>query len=96
MKIDSQFPNVACFDNGISIDRYAAIFLNRADYGYDKEWLARRGDFYPCLAMNAAPFHPQGFGQHAECMLGRHLGKRIDSKDLPPDCQKLIRQDLGL
>jgi hypothetical protein len=56
--------------------------------------------------MNAAPFHPQGFGQHGEsdrgpvdfppCRLGRrnHLGKRILFADLPPDCQRLVVQDL--
>jgi hypothetical protein len=77
-------------------DRYTAVYLDRAEWGYDKDYFSRRGNLYPCVGMNSQPFHPQGFGQHSECMLGRHLGKRIDSKDLPPDCQKLIRQDLGL
>ena len=93
---DSQFPTVRVYDSGPkTIDRYTAVFLNREDYGHTKEYIQRTGrDFYPCLAMNSAPFHPQGFGQHCECMLGRHLGKRIDSTKLSADCQQFIKQNI--
>ncbi len=56
---------IRAYDNGGasaggSIDRYTVIFTGRA---------ARQGgpdtrSQWPYLAMNAAPFHPQGFGQH--------------------------------
>lgn len=54
---------VRCYDNGGtsapggSIDRYTVVFSGRAAS-------ASIGGDYPYLAMNAAPFHPQGFGQH--------------------------------
>jgi hypothetical protein len=86
--IDSQFPRVKCYDNGgKSTDRYTVVFLDDPQ---------NRKGLYGALAMNEIPFHPQGFGQHCSAMLGKHLGKRIDSSLLPADCQKLIRQDLGL
>jgi len=86
--IDSQFPRVKCYDNGgRSIDRDTVVFLEDPQDAKN---------LYGALAMNAEPFHPQGFGQHCSAMIGRHLGKRIDSSLLPRDCQRLIRQDLGL
>lgn len=88
IKIDSQFPSVRCYDNGgKTIDRFSCLFLNEPEY---------QPNTFACLAMNNSPFHPQGFGQHVSAMPGKHLGKRIDSKNLPADCQKLIRQDLGI
>ena len=58
------------------------------------------------LAMNAAPFHPQGFCQHGEgcafdpdctevgTKLFSRLGEMIAFEDLPPDCQKAVKMDL--
>lgn len=76
-------------DGGKSIDRYTVYYSDRKAWGYDG------GKLWPCVAMNAVPFHPQGFGQHSSGMLGRHNGKRIPFEDLPEDCQKLVRQDLA-
>ncbi len=91
--IDSQFPRIKCYDNGgCSIDRYTVVFLDDPQ----SDSCGPRRNMYGALAMNAEPFHPQGFGQHCSAMLGKHLGKRIDSSLLPADCQKLIRRDLGL
>jgi hypothetical protein len=59
------------------------------------------------VGMSANPFHPQGFGQHGghaypidakdgwAPAIGRkcHLGTRIPFDKLPPDCQKLVRDD---
>lgn len=45
-----------------------------------------------CLASSAHPFHPQGFGQHASCMPGHHLGRRITWGELPPDAQRFARE----
>ena len=49
-----------------------------------------RARFYQMVSMSEHPFHPQGVGQHAEGMLGRHNGKLINFADLPADCQKLV------
>ena len=74
---------VRCYDNGgKTCDRYTVAFLDRPEVGGTIE----------CLGMSEHPSHPQGFGQHSCCVLGRHLGKRIAIKDLPIDCQKLIDQ----
>lgn len=78
--------NIKVYDNGgKSIDRYTVVFLDQPEL--------KKG-IYAALAMNAHPFDPQGFGQHTTAMVGRHLGKKITFEELPPDCQKLVRQDL--
>ena len=75
---------IKCYDNGgRSCDRYTVAYL---------DWDMDRG-LYSGVGMSALPFNPQGFGQHCTMKLGRHLGKRIMFKDLPPDCQKLVTQD---
>lgn len=88
------------YDNGgESCDRYTAVFTGKAGGACA----------FPYLAMNAAPFHPQGFGQHGESgdrpcdadkwgfppAMGRknHLGRRIPFAALPEDCRKLVLRD---
>ena len=87
---------IRVYDNGgKTCDRYTVVFMNRADWGFTPEYIRTTGcDFYPCLGMSGAPFHPQGFGQHSDCVLGKHLGKRIPFVELPEDCQKAVQQDL--
>lgn len=52
------------------------------------------------VGMSADPFHPQGFGQHGEGSgpapedAEQQAGKPIAFSALPPDCQKLVMQDL--
>lgn len=82
---------IRCYDNGgETIDRYTVVFTRLGNK------LGRGTCLY--LAMNAAPFHPQGFGQHGEstCPIDRpsygHLGKKIRFEDLPADCQKCVWQ----
>lgn len=96
---------VRCYDNGGadaggSIDRYTVVFIGQT---------SRKCGEFPYLAMNSAPFHPQGFGQHGATQdkpcdtnrwgfapaLGRkcHLGRRIRFEDLPEDCRKLVLHD---
>ena len=75
-------------DGGKSIDRYTVYFSNPKDWGITQTGI------YPCVGMNGAPFHPQGFCQHSEGMLGPHNGKKIRFKDLPKDCQRAVRRDL--
>jgi hypothetical protein len=48
-----------------------------------------------CVGMSAAPFHPQGFGQHCYGKIGKHNGKRIMFDQLPKDCQRLVMRDLN-
>ena len=78
--------NIRIYDNnGKTYDRYTVVYMNEPENGF-KTYAAR--------AMNAYPFHPQGFGQYCTAMPGRHLGKRIKFEELPKDCQKLVLQDL--
>lgn len=78
------------WDNGgSSCDRYTIAFKGARYPGY--------GMCYPYLAANAAPFHPQGFGQHGESktfLTGKHLGKRIAFESLPADVQKFVLQNI--
>jgi len=83
-------------DGGKTGDRYTVVYMNRKDYGYSKDYKSPYGKLlYPCLGMSASPFHPQGIGQHSDCVLGPHLGTRIPFASLPEDCQKAVKQDLG-
>jgi len=62
------------------------------------------GDY---IAMNAAPYWPQGFCQHGDgcdfdpdCWLEggelySYLGKMITFDDLPKDCQEVIEKELN-
>lgn len=87
-------------NTGRVIDRYTVVFTGR--------YTQKTGGEHWILGMNAAPFHPQGFGQHSVShhiidraenkwppVVGRkcHLGKRIEWDDLPSDCQKLVMSD---
>lgn len=81
---------LACYDSGPNrgFDRYTVL------YGAPI-WTADMGRNVPYVGMSAAPFHPQGFGQHGEMPSYNRaaLGKKIRFLDLPPDCQKLVVQD---
>lgn len=92
---------VRCYDFGDNdcMDRYTVVFTGN--------YAGRNGCDY--LAMNAAPFHPQGIGQHGHAdrvidsthgswggvSIGRkcHLGTRIVFEDLPEDCQTAVLND---
>jgi len=81
---------IKCYDNGgKTIDRYTVVYLDQSCPKANGQKL------YQSVGMNAHPFHPQGFGQHGECLPGRHLGRLIPFESLPEDCQKLVRQDLA-
>lgn len=76
---------VRIYDNGgESIDRYTVVFTRNRPNGW-----------FWYLAMNAAPYHPQGFGQHGESheLIDKpsysYLGKKIPFEQLPEDCQKM-------
>jgi hypothetical protein len=85
MKIHSIYDN-----GGTTADRYTVYYGGRGSLYID-----HRGDrVRECVGMSEHPFHPQGFGQHSSGQPGKHNGKRITFDQLPPDCQKLVRQDL--
>ena len=82
---------VHVYDNGgETIDRYTAVFTGRYRH-------KTGGEFWH-LGMSAAPFHPQGFGQHGSSTRQidypsyGHLGKRISFEALPEDCRRAVLQ----
>lgn len=80
--------NIKCYDNGgETADRYTVVYLDQSE---------RQLDTFGARGMSADPFHPQGYGMYCSAMIGPHLGKEIDFTDLPPDCQRLVKQDLNL
>lgn len=94
--LDSDCPKgvLAIFDDPRTIDRYTVIYAETILDGRDI-WLGYVG-------MNAAPFHPQGFGQHGEMRAHEAARYRYENShraarwsDLPPDCKRLVRQDLA-
>ena len=86
MKQIVSFQCIACYDNqGTTADRYTVVFLDSPE---------RATNTFSALAMNAAPFHPLGIGQHVSAMDGPHLGEPIPFEELPADCQKCALQDL--
>lgn len=79
-------PRIRCYDNGgKTADRYTVLYM---DY-------PERNGCYDARGMNHEPFHPQGIGMSCSAAPGWHLGHRVYLKDLPPDCQKVVMQDLG-
>ena len=83
MKYPKGIKAVYEIDDG-SLDRFTVYFSNRKDYGMDTT-----SKMWPCIGMNATPYHPQGIGQHGSGMLGKHNGKLIPFESLPKDCQHL-------
>jgi hypothetical protein len=41
---------------------------------------------------DGTPMRVRSSGQHCAAMPGRHLGKRVAIKNLPPDVQKFVKQ----
>jgi len=90
---------IRCYDNGGltaengSLDRYTISYTRKSEL---------RHFFY--VAASEYPFSPQGFGQHmsnrnfpidrpnGKC-LTKHLGKKIQFKDLPPDVKRMVKDD---
>lgn len=90
---DGKLKIIGIYDDEKSIDRYTVVYNQ-----VEREIPGKNGHMvklYAAVGMNAAPFHPQGFGQHCTAMLGRHLGKKISFEQLPDDCRKLVLRDLA-
>jgi hypothetical protein len=85
--------HVRCYDNGgETFDRFTVVYT-------EPESMNGR-TYFTYVGMSSEPFHPQGFGQHGDSNdrpidrpTWKHLGKRIDFFDLPPDCQRLVLRD---
>lgn len=84
---------VRCYDNGgKTVDRYTVV-LRRPIMSP----VPRYGRFWPYIAANDYPFHPQGFGQYGELKMAPPLewpdiGKRVRFSQLPADVQKMVKQ----
>lgn len=83
---------IRCYDNGgESLDNFTVVFTGNYRH--------KTGGEYWYTAMNSAPYHPQGIGQHGNSRKpidrpkSGHLGKRISFRDLPSDCQSLVIRD---
>lgn len=97
---------IRCYDNGGTsgnlknrltgdpigtIDRYIVVFTGR----YTHKTARQHWD----VCMSAHPYHPQGIGMHGtnrgpiDRPTSSHLGKRINFKDLPEDCRRLVIDD---
>ena len=80
------------YDSGEkTADRYTVVYESVEAWGGGAR-------YWPYVGMSASPFHPQGFGQHGEAgkrISSRECGKTINFADLPPDCKRLVRQDLS-
>jgi len=75
------------YDNGgETFDRFTVVYLNIPN-GPNSEPM--------CLGMSENPMHPQGYGEHAYCTPGNHLGALIRFADLPDACQRLVESELN-
>jgi len=94
-RINRLLPNgkpryIRCYDNlGETLDRYTVVYTGRYTH-------KTAGEFWD-VCMNANPFHGIGIHGYSDHLIDRptysHLGKRIDFKDLPADCQELVLTD---
>ena len=92
-------------DNGGSFDRYTAAYLAPQSNTGGQRWFWYRGmsahpsdpQGFGCSGeSDGFPVDVDTSKSHWLPRLGRrnHLGKRILFADLPPDCQRLVVQDL--
>lgn len=76
------------WDNGgETCDRYTVVT--------NEPWNDFEKNTFMALGMSGNPEHPQGVSQFCSAMEGRHLGKKVDIKELPDDIQKHIKWRLA-
>jgi hypothetical protein len=77
---------LAIYDNrGRTIDRYTVVF-------------APEDGFFPVLHLSEHPSSPRGVGMRGECDRRPKPGPRdraIDLADLPPDCRRVVEEELN-
>lgn len=90
---------VRCYDTGKKDnDRYTVVYTEPNQCNYPDGTKSKI--FFIYVGMNAIPFSPNaGIAQHGETDSippdsGSGFGKRIPFSKLPPDCQKVVLQDL--
>lgn len=84
MKYDTK---LRIYDNGgRTVDRYTIIPPRWA-----REYREHQPGQWLALAANESPFHPQGVGMHVVAMPGKHLGQRINWRELPDDVKRFAR-----
>lgn len=74
-------------NGGKTFDRYVVLFdtprrVNRVRCYLDG------------VSMSDNPKSPQGMCNHGIFQPGKHLGKRIELGDLPPDCREIVMREL--
>jgi len=75
---------IAVYDCEKMYDRYTVVFD-------DIDRHVGNIPLYTCLCMSSNPNSPLGLSEHSTCMLGKHLGKRIDYNDLPGEIKDHVR-----
>ena len=72
------------YDNGSkTLDRYTIVTTNR--YNKSGHW------YYDCISSSESGL---GVFMWCECMIGRHLGKKVEMKDLSIELQTMINNAL--
>jgi hypothetical protein len=75
------------YDKPDTADRYTVVY---DEYANTEETM------FSMLAMSENPNSPMGFCQHTGGTMGKHLGKKIELKNLPVDCQIMaLREFIG-
>ncbi len=77
---------VAVFDAPRYADRYTVVLD-------DALWSAAPG-YSPMLGLSDDPDWPLGFSQYSDGVPGRHLGRRIRFRGLPPRVQEHVARRL--
>ena len=73
---------VSVYDNGgKTADRYTVVFDDQPERG--------RG-MYAALGLSEHPGNPQGVSEFTTAMKGRHLGKRVQFRQLPAEVQNHV------
>lgn len=78
MKLKSIYDN-----GGKTLDRYTIVTTNR--YNKSGRW------YYDCISSSE---HGLGVFMWGDCMIGRHLGKKVELKDLSIELQTMINNAL--
>lgn len=73
-----------------TIDCYTVVFLDQPTGTRNQQGKK----LYDCVGMDPHPYYAQGFCQHSEAVLGRHLGERISFMKLNADCQQVVIDEI--
>ena len=89
-----EYATVRVYDNGgKTLDRYTVVFMDQPSASVNC-WKFTTMVWWDCIGMSHDISTPQGFYQHSECRLGKHLGKRIMFVELPEAHRNRIVEEL--